>query len=67
MSPSRVQRYVVSAFDYGLWQVVVEASGEADAINKAHRIYCFNGYDEFTRVDDDLRWTAKPLVREVSR
>ena len=67
MSPFSLRRYVVSAYDYGLWQVVVEASGEADAINKAQRIYCVNGYEEFSRVDDDVQWTVKPLVREVSR
>lgn len=67
MSPFSLQRYVVSAYDYGLWQVVVEASSEPDAINKAQRIYCFNSFDEFSLVDDDVRWSATPLVGEVAR
>ncbi|MGE0677202.1 hypothetical protein [Pseudolabrys sp.] len=60
-------RYLVSAFDYGLFQVVVEASSERDAINKAHFIYAFNGRDEFTCIDSDVRWEARLLVPEVAR
>lgn len=67
MSPSPLQRYVVSAYDYGLWQIVVEALSEPDAINKAMRIYCFNSFEEFSLVDSDVRWSATPLVGEVSR
>ena len=67
MSPVSSTRYVVSAFDYSLWQIVVEAFSEADAINKAQGIYCFNGFEEFSFVDNNVRWSAVPLVGEVSR
>ena len=67
MSPVSSMRYVVSAFDYGLWQVVVEAFSERDAINKAQAIYSFNGFEEFSFVDSNVRWDAKPLVGEVGQ
>lgn len=66
MSPSHLERYVVSAYDYGLWQVVVEAFSKRDAINKAQAIYCFNGFtDEFAFIDDNVSWSATPLLSEV--
>ena len=67
MSPFSLQRYVVSAYDYGLWQIVVEASSEPDAINKAQRIYAFNTFDEFSPIDSDVRWSATQLVGEVTQ
>jgi hypothetical protein len=65
MSPANLRRYVVSALDYDLWQIVVEAHGPKDAINKAMGIYSFNGFEEFSFTDGNVNWTAVPLVPEV--
>ena len=67
MSPASSSRYVVSAFDYDLWQVVVEAFSERDAINKAQAIYCFNGFEEFSLTDGNDRSSANPMDGEVAR
>jgi hypothetical protein len=65
MSPVSTTRYVVTALDYDLWQIVVEAFSERDAINKAHAIYSFNRFEESCLVDSNVSWSATPLVREV--
>ena len=68
MSWAAHQRYIVSAFDYDLWQVVVEAGSREDAVRKAQAIYEIDGFgntDAFTLLDRKVRWSAEPLVREV--
>lgn len=61
-------RYVVSAFDYDLWQVVVEAGSRLEARRKAEMIYLADGFgsaDAFAAAGSDLRWHVQPLVLEV--
>jgi len=60
-----LQRYHVTAFDYDLWEVVVEALNSAQAVAKAKRIYCFNGFDAEDTCDHDVVWRAGPVHEEA--
>jgi hypothetical protein len=70
MSASTLQRYAVTAFDYSLWRIVIEAGSRAEAIAKAQDMYALDslgGTYAFEPVFYDLAWNAKPLVEEVQR
>lgn len=63
MSAANLRRFVVKAFDYEEWAVVVEALNHGDAIRKAKAIY---NADSFGIVNGlDLCWQTQPLVQEV--
>jgi hypothetical protein len=63
MSPANSRRFVVKAFDYEEWAVVVEAAGPEDAIRKAEAIYNADSFG-FTN-GSDIGWKAQPLATEV--
>lgn len=69
MSAGSLQRWLVTAFDFSRYDIIVEAFSEADAINRAHAIYWRNGFSDeaFSVPDSGTRWCAKPLVQEVQR
>jgi hypothetical protein len=70
MRPATLQRYVVSAHDYCLWQIVVEAESHLQAISKAKAIYATDGFgntDAFVPADRDIAWRSTRLVPEVVR
>lgn len=72
MSAANLRRFIVKAFDYGEWAVVVEAANREDAIRKAQAIYLADGFGstmdafEFCRMGwNAIGWNAQPLVQEV--
>jgi hypothetical protein len=70
MSASSSQRFAVTVFDYGIWNIVLEASNEAEAIAKAKNIYSLDalgGTYAFDPLLGDMSWNARPLVSEVHR
>ena len=63
MSPATFRRFVVKAFDYEEWAIIVEATSREDAIRKAEAIY---NADSFGFTDGfDLGWKCQPLALEV--
>ncbi len=69
MSPVTSRPWLVTAFDYTRFEIVVEATCKADAINQAHRIYWHHDISDerFVPVGTDIRWAAISLVAEVQR
>lgn len=67
MSATSRQRWLVTAFDFTRYDIIVEAFSKADAINRAQVIYWHNGFEAFSIPDSGTRWTATPLVQEVQR
>jgi len=62
MSPAN-RRFIVKAFDYEEWAIIVEASSPDNAIRKAEAIYLADSFGVMN--DFDLGWKAQPLVQEV--
>lgn len=70
MSAAAFNRYSVTAFDYGIWKIVVEAGDQASAIAKAKDIYqldSLGGTYAFEPILNDMAWDARLLVEEVQR
>lgn len=70
MSPASFRRFVVKAFDYEEWAVIVEARSREEAIDKAETIYLADGFgpnNGFELTRKDFLWRAEPLVQEVRR
>jgi len=68
MSPVTFRRFVVKAFDYEEWAVIVEARSREEAIDKAETIYLADGFgpiNGFELTQKDFTWRAEPLVQEV--
>ncbi|MCA1438030.1 hypothetical protein I6F33_34515 [Bradyrhizobium sp. BRP20] len=63
MSAAAFRRFVVKAFEYEEWTVIVEAGSSANAIRKAEAICRADNFGVANRFD--LGWKAQPLVQEV--
>lgn len=60
----------MTAFDYGVWKMIIEAPSEADALERAKNIYILDGFgstDAFEPIAKDVTWKAELLVAEVQR
>lgn len=63
-------RFLVTTYDYDLWQVVVEAANQDEALSKAARIYLADGFganDTVAYHHGDLKFAAVPVVAEVRK
>lgn len=67
MSPASQRYYMVRAFDFSIWQVVVMAESRDAALAKAQSMYATDGFgntDAFAQVDRDIDWEAYALVED---
>jgi hypothetical protein len=70
MSPASFRRFMVKAFDYEQWTIIVEAASREEAIDKAEKIYLADGFgpsDGFQLTGKSFLWRAEPLVQEVRK
>ncbi|WP_316199184.1 hypothetical protein [Bradyrhizobium sp. SZCCHNS2002] len=68
MSPATFRRFVVKAFDYEEWAIVVEARSREEAIDKAETIYLADGFgpsNGFELAPKEFLWKVEPFVQEV--
>jgi hypothetical protein len=66
MSPAATRRYVVGFKSWTVYETVVLASSEREAITKGKALYDLNGLGEFSVSDGgEEPWHARYLDREV--
>jgi hypothetical protein len=70
MSAANLSRFVIKAFDYDEWSIVVEATDADAALRKAEAIYLTDGFGPtqgFELCESDVAWKVHALVEEVRR
>ncbi len=67
MSAPSQRYFMVRAFDFSVWQVVVMAENRDAALAKAQSMYATDGFgntDAFAKVDCEVDWEAYALVED---